>query len=69
MVDYLGFRKKIGIVIPSTNTTCQPESEALRPEGVTNHVARISIIERPLNVARAIDARRNARRRRSDHDL
>jgi maleate isomerase len=48
MVDYLGFRKKIGIVVPSTNTTCQPESEALRPEGVTNHVARISIAERPL---------------------
>jgi maleate isomerase len=48
MVDYLGFRKKIGIVVPSTNTSVQPESEQLRPEGVTNHVARISIIERPL---------------------
>jgi maleate isomerase len=48
MVDYLGFRKKIGIVVPSTNTSVQPESEQLRPEGVTNHVARISIVERPL---------------------
>ena len=48
MVDYLGYRKKIGIVVPSTNTTCQPECELLRPAGVTNHVARITIVERPL---------------------
>jgi len=39
----------IGIVMPSTNTSVQPESEALRPRGVTNHVARISIQERPLS--------------------
>lgn len=48
MVDYLGYRKKIGIIVPSTNTSVQPESEMLRPEGVTNHIARISIVERPL---------------------
>ncbi len=48
MVDYLGYRKKIGIVVPSTNTSVQPESDMLRPAGVTNHVARISIVERPL---------------------
>ena len=47
-MDYLGYRKKIGIGVPSTNTTCQPECELLRPAGVTNHVARITIVERPL---------------------
>jgi maleate isomerase len=53
VVDYLGFRRKIGIVVPSTNTICQPESELLRPRGVTNHVGRISIRERPLTSEQA----------------
>ena len=53
MVDFLGFRKRIGIVVPSTNTTVQPESDDLRPRGVTNHIARISIKERPLNSEQA----------------
>ena len=47
--DRLGFRKRIGIVVPSTNTTVQPECEVLRPRGITNHVARSTIKERPLN--------------------
>ena len=49
MTDQLGYRARFGIVIPSTNTSCQPESDMLRPHGVTNHVARISIQERALN--------------------
>jgi maleate isomerase len=49
----LGFRKRIGIVVPSTNTTVQPECEALRPQGVTNHTARSTIKERPLNTEQA----------------
>jgi maleate isomerase len=49
----LGFRKRIGIVVPSTNTTVQPECEALRPRGVTNHTARSTIKERPLNTEQA----------------
>lgn len=53
MVDALGYRKKIGIVVPSTNTTCQPESEMLRPRGVTNHVGRVSVRERPLTSEQA----------------
>lgn len=53
MVDFLGFRAKIGIVVPSTNTSCQPECERLRPRGVTNHIARISIKERPLTSEQA----------------
>src|ERR1700722_17736964 len=51
--DTLGFRKRIGIVVPSTNTTVQPECEALRPRGVTNHTARSTIRERPLNTEQA----------------
>ena len=45
--DRLGFRLKIGVVVPSPNTSVQPEFDALRPRGVTNHVARIMIAEQP----------------------
>lgn len=48
-MDCLGWRGIVGIVMPSTNTSVQPESENLRPRGVTNQIARISIQERPLN--------------------
>ncbi|NBX57460.1 MAG: Asp/Glu racemase [Gammaproteobacteria bacterium] len=48
MTDQLGHRARIAIVVPSTNTSCQPESEILRPPGVTNQTGRISIKERPL---------------------
>src|SRR5215831_12000621 len=51
--DSLGFRKRIGIVVPSTNTTVQPECEMLRPRGVTNHIARSTIKERPLDTEQA----------------
>lgn len=47
-MDALGYRKKIGIVVPSTNTVVEPESEALRPPGVTNHIARLTIQDRPI---------------------
>ncbi|MEZ5458344.1 MAG: hypothetical protein R3E65_03110 [Steroidobacteraceae bacterium] len=66
MVDQLGYRGRIGIVVPSTNTSCQPESERLRPRGVTNHIARISIRERPLTTEQAflehVEAMRNGMR-------
>ncbi|AJY47994.1 maleate cis-trans isomerase family protein [Martelella endophytica] len=52
-MDALGYRKKIGIVMPSTNTSVQPESDDLRVPGVTNHVARIAIQERPLSSEQA----------------
>ena len=53
MPDTLGYRKRIGIVVPSTNTTVQPECEAMRPRGVTNHIGRSTIKERPLNTEQA----------------
>ena len=47
-MDALGYRKKIGIVVPSTNTIVGPECEPLRPRGVTNHVARLTLRQRPI---------------------
>ena len=49
MTDRLGDRLKIGIVIPSTNTTVQPETDSMRPVGVTNHIGRIHIPDLPLS--------------------
>ena len=49
MTDSLGWRKKFAVLIPSTNTSVQPEFDALRPKGVTNHVSRIKIPNNPLN--------------------
>ena len=48
MVDSLGFRMKFGVVAPSTNTSVQPEFDAMRPYGVTNHYARIHIADDPI---------------------
>ena len=53
MPDTLGYRKRIGLVVPSTNTTVQPETEALRVPGVTCHTGRVTIKERPLNTEEA----------------
>jgi maleate isomerase len=48
MTDRLGFRAKIGVLVPAFNATVQPEMEAMRPRGVTNHVARIDMPDLPL---------------------
>ena len=39
--DVLGFRRKFGVLGPSTNTVVQPDFDDLRPRGVTNHYSRI----------------------------
>ncbi len=41
MRDVLGWRKKFGVLGPSTNTIVQPDFEAMRPVGITNHYSRI----------------------------
>ncbi len=41
MTDVLGVRKLLGVIGPSTNTIVQPEFEAMRPPGITNHYSRI----------------------------
>ena len=48
MVDALGWRMKFGVIAPSTNTVVQPEFDAMRPPGVTNHFGRIHIPNEPL---------------------
>ena len=50
MPDQRGWKLKIGAVVPSTNTLVQPDFDDLRPDGVTNHVARISIPNIAINV-------------------
>lgn len=53
MPDTLGYRKRIGVVVPSTNTTVQPETDMLRVPGVTCHTGRVTIKERPLDTEEA----------------
>jgi maleate isomerase len=48
MPDALGWRLKFGVIAPSTNTIVQPEFDAMRPDGVTNHFGRIHIPNAPL---------------------
>jgi len=43
MTDSLGWRRKFGVLAPSTNTSVQPEYDGMRPHGVTNHFSRIII--------------------------
>ena len=43
MVDYLGYRAKMAVTTPSTNTVVQPEYDDMRPPGVTNHLGRMHI--------------------------
>jgi maleate isomerase len=48
MTDSLGWRRKFAVLIPSTNTSVQPEFDDMRPAGVTNHISRIRIPNIPL---------------------
>ena len=48
MPDHLGYRKKFGVLGPSTNTIVQPDFDDLRPRGVTNHYSRIVIPNNPV---------------------
>ncbi len=45
MPDLLGYRAKIGIVVPSTNTTMEPEMHSMSPAGVTFHTARLYLAQ------------------------
>ena len=43
MTDSLAPRGKFAVLAPSTNTSVQPEFDAMRPAGVTNHHSRLII--------------------------
>lgn len=49
MTDSLGYRRKFGVIAPSTNTSVQPEFDSMRPVGVTNHFSRIVIPNNPVH--------------------
>ncbi|WP_317928558.1 hypothetical protein [Halioxenophilus sp. WMMB6] len=48
--DVLGYRAKFGVLGPSTNTIVEPEMNAMRPAGVTNHYSRI-IVDNPSAIS------------------
>jgi maleate isomerase len=48
VTDSLGWRAKFAVLVPSTNTSVQPEFDRMRPPGVTNHISRIRIPNIPL---------------------
>ena len=52
MVDALGWRKVFAVLGPSTNTVVQPDMEAMRPVGVTNHYRDI-FVEDPVALSDA----------------
>ena len=47
--DALGWRCKFAVIAPSTNTIVQPDMEAMRPKGVTNHFGRIFVANMPVH--------------------
>ena len=45
MTDVLGYRGLFGVIGPSTNTVVQPDMEAMRVPGITNHYSRIYVTD------------------------
>ncbi|MEE2805260.1 MAG: arylmalonate decarboxylase [Pseudomonadota bacterium] len=41
--DALGSRRKIGVVVPATNTIVEPEFHQMAPSGVSNHTNRFQL--------------------------
>jgi maleate isomerase len=48
VADSLGHRGKFGVLAPSTNTSVQPEYDAMRPRGITHHHSRLVIADRKV---------------------
>jgi maleate isomerase len=49
MADALGWRKKFGVIAPSTNTIVEPDFNDMRVPGVTSHTGRIHIRNQDLS--------------------
>lgn len=43
MTDITGYRAKVGVIVPSTNTVVEHDTSLLRPHGVTFHTGRMRI--------------------------
>jgi maleate isomerase len=48
MPDVLGYRAKMGVLVPSTNTIMEPELYAMAPPGVTFHSSRMYVPARSI---------------------
>lgn len=44
MYSPYGYRGKIGLIVPSTNTVCEPEFNRMAPKGVSIHSGRIMLL-------------------------
>jgi maleate isomerase len=53
MPDSIGFRLKLGVIAPTTNTVVQPEFDTLRPRGITNQMTRVVIPDTPVGTEEA----------------
>ncbi|MBE9209628.1 hypothetical protein IQ244_24650 [Nostoc sp. LEGE 06077] len=49
MTDVLGWRKKFGVLAPSTNTIVEPDFHAMTVPGVTSHTSRIHLRDQDLS--------------------
>jgi maleate isomerase len=60
MRDLYAYRRMYGVVTPSVNTCVQPEYDRMRPDGVTNQVARMHVPDLKIasddDFARGIEA-------------
>jgi len=54
--DLLGYRAKMAMVVPSTNTTMEPELHAMAPHGVTIHTARLRLAQAAIRSPEAAQA-------------
>lgn len=55
MTDALGWRKKFGVLAPSTNTIVEPDFYTMRVPGVTAHFSRIHIRDQNLSSDEAFE--------------
>jgi maleate isomerase len=53
--DALGYRKKFGVIIPSTNTIVEPDFYRMTVPGVTAHISRIHIRNQNLSSDEAFE--------------
>ena len=56
MPDVVGFRAKMGVIIPSTNTVVESDFWDMRIPGVTFHTGRIYIAQPTLSSDAAMEA-------------
>ncbi|HSG42849.1 MAG TPA: hypothetical protein VLA72_06820 [Anaerolineales bacterium] len=55
MTDALGYRKKFGVIIPSTNTIVEPDFHRMSVSGVTPHMSRTHIRDQNLSSDEAFE--------------